>query len=206
MVPAVSWYRRSRLFQEIYFCVWQYICIHCCRIPPPCPLFFFFFFSFLGPFLVLSFMCIMERWKEKKKKKSLHKTTSNVASQSPGNVPGSRNEPGFLVHGQNYCRWTIDWSQTDSGSTRKPKKKRAMNNYPKGTTLRWPATQLTQWSPPLTAHAWRYLQFPWCRICLLSPFSSFYGVHSNQWRLAVGSDPSGSFLVHTLSYIHALTY
>lgn len=27
--------------------------------------------------------------------------TSNVASQSPGNVPGSGNEPGVLVHGQN---------------------------------------------------------------------------------------------------------
>ena len=47
-------------------------------------------------------------------------------------------------------------------------------------------------------------------VCFL-PFRHFTEyIHSNQWRavrrLAVGSDPSGPFLVHTLPYIHALSH
>lgn len=47
----------------------------------------------------------------------------------------------------------------------------------------------------------------------LSAFSLFVILRSTctlqsvaRRRLAVGSDPSGPFLVHTLSYIHALTH
>ena len=72
--------------------------------------------------------------------------TSNVASQSPGNVPGSGNEPGVLVLAQITVGGQSIEAKQPSGSTREPKEEGY--EYPKGTTLRWPATQLTQWSPP----------------------------------------------------------
>ena len=73
-------------------------------------------------------------------------------------MPGSGNEPGVLVLAQITVGGQSIEAKQPSGSTREPKEEGY--EYPKGTTLRWPATQLTQFPPPLTAHARRYLQFP----------------------------------------------
>lgn len=80
MVPAVSWYRRSRLFQEIYFCVCLTIHLHTLlQDSTTLSTFFFFFFSFSAAFWFYH-SCVLWSGEKKKKKKP---TQENIQCCEP---------------------------------------------------------------------------------------------------------------------------